>query len=158
MADELRRQVRARSAGEPLPSTRELAARHGVGPVTVSRALAQLSAEGIIVTEPGRGTFVAAAAGSAATQPIDVGWQTVALQGRAVDTEDLMRQVALPDSGAIVLSTGYLDPSLQPTRAMADALARGRGGRACGIGRHWPAWQNSARRWPPGSASPPLTS
>lgn len=78
----------------------------------------------MIVTEPGRGTFVAAAAGSAATQPIDAGWQTVALQGRAVDTEDLMRQVALPDSGAIVLSTGYLDPSLQPTRAMADALAR----------------------------------
>ena len=78
----------------------------------------------MIVTEPGRGTFVAAAAASAATQPIDAGWQTVALQGRAVDTEDLMRQVALPDSGAIVLSTGYLDPSLQPTRAMADALAR----------------------------------
>lgn len=90
----------------------------------MSRALAVLSAEGLVVTEPGRGTFVATHAAESVQGPIDVGWQTVALQNRTVDTEDLMRQVALPDSGAIVLSTGYLDTGLQPTRAMAAALAR----------------------------------
>lgn len=106
--------------GEQLPSTRSLVARHGVGPVTVARALAQLAAEGTVVTEPGRGTFVTAR--RVATD--DVGWQTVALGDARVDATDLGRLLALPDPGALVLSSGYLAEELQPTRFLAAATAR----------------------------------
>ena len=48
-----------RPAGDRLPSTRELVRRLGVSPVTVSRALAILVSEGVVVTRPGEGSFVA---------------------------------------------------------------------------------------------------
>jgi len=106
--------------GDQLPSTRSLAARHEVGPVTVARALALLVAEGTVVTEPGRGTFVAARRAATA----DVGWQTVALGDARVDATDLGRLLALPDPAALVLSSGYLAEELQPTRFLAAATAR----------------------------------
>lgn len=42
-----------------VPSITELAAVHGVAAVTVRKAIRVLVAEGLIVTRPGRGTFVA---------------------------------------------------------------------------------------------------
>jgi GntR family transcriptional regulator len=45
---------------DPLPSVRALADRFGVTTVTVSRALDELRAEGLIDTRPGRGTFLRA--------------------------------------------------------------------------------------------------
>ena len=106
--------------GDQLPSTRSLVARHRVGPVTVARALARLAAEGTVVTEPGRGTFVAPR--RVATD--DVGWQTIALGDARVDATDLSRLLALPDPAALVLSSGYLAEELQPTRFLAAATAR----------------------------------
>ena len=50
------------SPGGKLPSSRALVERFRVSPVTVSRALAQLAAEGLVVTRPGAGAFRAAAA------------------------------------------------------------------------------------------------
>lgn len=120
---DLRRLAAAGRAGEPLPSSRELIARHRVGPVTVSRAIAKLVAEGVVVTEPGRGTFVAARR-DARRQQSDLGWQTVALQDRPAGGEELIRLLAPSDPGTLVLATGYLDPALRPTRVLADALAR----------------------------------
>jgi DNA-binding transcriptional regulator YhcF (GntR family) len=46
------------SAGETLPSVRELAEKIGVAPVTVSQVYADLKAAGLIDTRPGSGTFV----------------------------------------------------------------------------------------------------
>lgn len=106
--------------GDQLPSTRSLAAGHQVGPVTVARALARLSAEGTVITEPGRGTFVAPR--RTATQ--DVGWQTIALGDARVDATDLGQLLSLPDPSALVLSSGYLAEELQPTRLLAAATAR----------------------------------
>ena len=45
--------------GEALPAQRELSASYGVTLMTLRQALAQLSADGLIVQQPGRGTFVA---------------------------------------------------------------------------------------------------
>ena len=45
-------------AGERLPSENELAERYGTSRPTVRRALALLKAEGLVVTEQGRGVFV----------------------------------------------------------------------------------------------------
>lgn len=60
-------QVRAATAsgllqsGEQLPSVRELALSLTVNPNTISRAYQELERDGIIVTQRGRGTFVAEA-------------------------------------------------------------------------------------------------
>ncbi len=45
-------------AGHPLPSIRELSAATKVSVITVKRAYTELEAEGLIVTQPGRGSFV----------------------------------------------------------------------------------------------------
>jgi DNA-binding transcriptional regulator YhcF (GntR family) len=45
--------------GEPLPSVRDLSARLKVAPMTVSQVYRQLAKDGLVVTRPGVGTFVA---------------------------------------------------------------------------------------------------
>lgn len=47
-------------ANMPLPSIRELAAQTQVSVITVKRAYAELELSGVIVTQPGRGSFVSA--------------------------------------------------------------------------------------------------
>lgn len=49
----------ALTAGEQLPSVRELAAAENVAPVTVSHVYRALKREGLIVVRPGMGTYVA---------------------------------------------------------------------------------------------------
>lgn len=111
------------AAGDQLPSTRELIARHGVSPVTVSRALAALSAEGVVVTRPGSGTYVSE---RPPPQPSgnDLSWQTAALGDRTVDSAsvEFLLQAEVPET--VSLAGGYPHPDLLPTRALANALAR----------------------------------
>lgn len=47
-------------ADMPLPSIRELAAQTQVSVITIKRAYAELELAGVIVTQPGRGSFVSA--------------------------------------------------------------------------------------------------
>ncbi|MCU7820798.1 PLP-dependent aminotransferase family protein [Kitasatospora sp. DSM 101779] len=119
----LRTEIAALAPGDRLPSSRDLIARHGVGPVTVSRAVAQLAAEGVVVTRPGSGTYVTArrTAGSAAP---DTSWQSVVLADRRIDAAE--EETALPElpPGTVPLSGGYLHESLQPGRILGAALAR----------------------------------
>lgn len=46
-------------AGHPLPSIRELSVSTQVSVITVKRAYTELEMEGVIVTQAGRGSFVA---------------------------------------------------------------------------------------------------
>jgi DNA-binding transcriptional regulator YhcF (GntR family) len=57
---ELRRQIvhDHLAPGQRLPSHQQLAALYGVAPMTVRHVLARLEAEGLVVREQGRGTFV----------------------------------------------------------------------------------------------------
>jgi DNA-binding transcriptional MocR family regulator len=113
--------------GERLASTREISARHRVSPVTVSRALAALRVEGVLVTRPGSGTYVAdrPSGGASATQDgLDTSWQTVALGDRTVDAASVAFLLAPHQAGAISLAGGYPHPSLLPTRALAAAIGR----------------------------------
>src|SRR5947199_8349543 len=103
---------RALPPGSRLPSVRELMARHRASPVTVQRAIARLAQEGLVVPRPGRGTYVAERA--AAAEPPDLSWQAVALGTPRGDGAGLGELLELPPPGAIPLSTGYLDPDLQP--------------------------------------------
>ncbi|MEW2352701.1 PLP-dependent aminotransferase family protein [Spirillospora sp. NPDC029432] len=123
LADRLRAEVARLHPGERLPSSRALMRRYQVSPVTVTRALGLLAAEGLVVTRPGSGAF-AAERPEAAAGPADFGWQAVTLGDRAVDGEGVARLLTPPPEGAIALSGGYLHPSLQPVRALANAAAR----------------------------------
>ena len=122
LTERLRADVSRLAAGQRLPSTRRLVQTHHVSPVTVSRALGTLAAEGVIVTRPGAGTFVAQARTEVA--PVDYGWQTVALADRVIDASGLSPLADRTDDRVISLSTGYLSSSLMPVRALAAASAR----------------------------------
>jgi len=71
--EQLRAQIAGRvaagdlSAGTKLPTVRGLAGELGVAAGTVARAYRELEADGVVVTEGRRGTFVAAS--SAAASP-----------------------------------------------------------------------------------------
>jgi DNA-binding transcriptional MocR family regulator len=125
LAAELRTHIRGLRPGDRLPSSRALMARHKVSPVTVSRALGRLAAEGLVVTRPGSGTFVAER-----TPPgpppagADLSWQAVALGDRSVDSSVMRRLLTLPPDGTIPLRGGYRHPALRPLRALASASAR----------------------------------
>lgn len=122
LLETLRASVRRLPPGERLPSSRELMARHRVGPGTVSRAIAQLAAAGEVVTRPGSGTFVAARSQPDDDRP-DFAWQTVALADRSIDPRSVRGSRPEP-GGAIRLDGGYPHRSLQPTRALNAALTR----------------------------------
>jgi DNA-binding transcriptional MocR family regulator len=119
----LRDRTRRMRPGERLPTTRELIGQHRVSPVTVSRALAELAAQGVVITRPGSGTFVADRhQRGPATR--DLSWQTAALSDRTIDATSVEYLLQAPVTGTIALSGGYPHPSLLPTRAIAAALAR----------------------------------
>src|SRR5262249_11015343 len=99
----LRHEIARLSPGERLPSSRDLVARHGVSPVTVSRAIAKLAAEGEVVTRPGSGTFTSVRRRN--RDQGDMSWQSVVLATRKVDPRDLL---APPGGRAIPLAGGYL--------------------------------------------------
>jgi DNA-binding transcriptional MocR family regulator len=110
--------------GDRLPSSRALMERHRVSPITVSRALAMLAAEGLVVTRPGSGTFVAARPAATTPEPADLGWQAVALGDRTIDASGVRSLLTPPPEGTIALSGGYLPTTLRPVRALATAMAR----------------------------------
>ncbi|MEU6969714.1 PLP-dependent aminotransferase family protein [Kitasatospora aureofaciens] len=120
----LRTEIARLSPGDRLPSSRDLITRHGVGPVTVSRAIALLAAEGAVVTRPGSGTYVAARRPPAGGGEPDTSWQAVALAGRPFAPEAPDEQSGTVPVGTIPLSGGYPHESLQPTRLLGGALAR----------------------------------
>ncbi|MFE2846677.1 PLP-dependent aminotransferase family protein [Streptomyces scopuliridis] len=131
LANSLKQELNRYSPGGKLPSSRALVDRYRVSPVTVSRALARLAAEGLVVTRPGAGAFRAPAR-TAAAPPGDTSWQEVALSAdaatelvpRSVDATGVLVTLAAPPPGVIEFNGGYLHPSLQPEQAMAAALAR----------------------------------
>ena len=119
----LRRTIDGMRPGDRLPSSRELMRAHGVSPVTVSRALGQLAAEGLVVTRPGAGTFVAHTPATRA-ETADLSWQTVALGDRVVNDSGMSAMLTPPADDVIPLSSGYPNSTLRPDRALANAAAR----------------------------------
>lgn len=121
---ELRGAVAELRPGDRLPSSRALMARHQVSPVTVTRAIGRLSAEGLVVTRPGSGTYVAERARTRDDSDLAFAWQAVPLADRTVDAAGVVALLSPPPDGVIALSGGYLAPELQPVRALATAAAR----------------------------------
>lgn len=89
----------------------------------MSRAVAVLAREGLVVSRPGTGTFVAHPGGQPGGPAADLSWQSVALGERVAGTEGLSPLADPPgDDGLISLASGYPHPSLMPLRALNSAL------------------------------------
>ncbi|WP_371483284.1 PLP-dependent aminotransferase family protein [Kitasatospora sp. NBC_00315] len=129
LAASLRNELSRYQEGEKLPSSRVLVARHQVSPVTLSRAIATLAAEGLVVSRPGAGVF-RAAAGRVTGTVGDVSWQEVALSADpplgavAAGAAGVLATLTTPPPEVVDLNGGYLNAVLQPERALAAALAR----------------------------------
>ncbi|MFE2869132.1 PLP-dependent aminotransferase family protein [Embleya sp. NPDC059259] len=135
----LRLELNRYSPGEKLPSSRSLVERHRVSPVTVSRAIATLAAEGLVISRPGAGVY-RTAPGRPAAPTGDTSWQEVALSAepglppqRSPDASGVLSALAAAPPEVVDLNNGYLHASLQPERALAAALSR--------AGRRPGAWE-----------------
>lgn len=117
----LREWVASASPSARLPSTRELVAQYGASPVTVQTALRTLSAQGLIETRPGSGTFVRAVR---TARPLDYGWQTAAMRAPQTRIPSLGTALRTAPHDAIALHAGYPDRELLPERLIRAALAR----------------------------------
>ncbi|MHA7154949.1 aminotransferase-like domain-containing protein [Arthrobacter sp. TMN-50] len=118
---ELRDWIAGAPAGARLPSTRSLVERYAASPVTVQKALRTLTAQGLIESRPGVGTFVRAVR---AVRPSNFGWQTAALgsaHSRSISASATMRPSLV---GGIALHGGYPDRELLPERLVRAALLR----------------------------------
>ncbi|MGD0553971.1 MAG: PLP-dependent aminotransferase family protein [Streptosporangiaceae bacterium] len=121
LAGWLRSEVRRLAPGDRLPATRSLVETQQVSPVTVSRALAMLTAEGLVVTRPGAGTFVAERADRSDTA--DMSWQAVVLGERSINADGISPLADPPGADNLIsLASGYPHSSLMPTGALSSAL------------------------------------
>jgi DNA-binding transcriptional MocR family regulator len=118
-------------AGARLASSRQLVAQHRTSARTVHEVVSALVARGVLVSHPGRGTFVvgrdergASGVDLAASPQPDTSWQTVALDARPPYGERVIELLADPDPDVIDLRSGYLDASLQPTGLLSAAASR----------------------------------
>jgi DNA-binding transcriptional MocR family regulator len=119
--DHLARVLDATVARAKQPSTREISANLGVGPVTVQRALDQLVARGRIVTRPGVGSFAAV---RTTTIRSDTAWQDVAMGPNRIDAAALTSALDSNSRGILQLGAGYVDDALRPDAQLALAMAR----------------------------------
>ncbi|GAF44415.1 aminotransferase-like domain-containing protein [Rhodococcus wratislaviensis] len=107
--------------GARLPSTRSLVAEYAASPVTVQKALRTLTAQGLIESRPGVGTFVRAVR---TARPLDYGWQTAALRSPPSRLPSLSTPMRRAPNDAIALHAGYPDRELLPERLVRSALTR----------------------------------
>lgn len=83
------------SQGQALPSIRELAASTRVSVITIKRAYLELEHEGLIVTQQGRGSFVAN------TDALQVGLRQAQLEKHIETLLDTAKQFGLSDKALL---------------------------------------------------------
>lgn len=110
--------------GDPLPGTRELSQSLGVHRNTVLAGFRELSAQGWIVTEPARGTFVAASLPAPKWRaPAKAPRPTVSV-GFDLATPPIEPLSPAPRRGSLSLSGGVPDVRLAPHAELARAIRR----------------------------------
>ncbi|BBY65918.1 aminotransferase-like domain-containing protein [Mycolicibacterium helvum] len=129
IAMQLQQWITTMRPGDKLPGVRELSAQFHASAATISAALSELSAAGLVRAEPGRGTFVAAR--ERLLEP-DFSWQSQALGHARVDADRAARLGAYGTPEHIPLSWGYLAPELLPNEELHRL-----GSRVAKSGRAW---------------------
>jgi len=117
-------------AGQALPGTRPLAEQLGVNRATVIQAIQELEAEGWVVTEPNRGTFVASSLPEVGTT-FGAAAPNSSAPARAIQPAELafdlpsrLRPLTQADAAAIDLSEGLPDAALAPVEELGKAYQR----------------------------------
>ncbi len=121
IAAALRVWIASAAPGARLPSSRALVAKYRASPVTVQKALRDLTASGLIESRPGVGTFVRTVR---TARPADYGWQTAALRGSRPRIRPVATALRTVANDVIALHAGYPDPELLPQRLVRAALTR----------------------------------
>ena len=93
----------ALSAGDKLPSVRELASQLAINPNTIQRAYRELESEGYIYTLVGKGTFVA----------------------ESKDIDDTREKELLTEFDELVTELLYLEVSKEKLKERIDTVAEG---------------------------------
>lgn len=117
----LRNRAASMRVGEKMPPVRQLSSEFQASAATVSQAIAQLQALGVVKAEPGRGTFVL---GRDRGPEPDYSWQSQSLGHARVDARRTSRLGAYGTADDIQLSWGYLAPELQPLEDLRSLGAR----------------------------------
>nr|AIU93856.1 hypothetical protein LRS1606.422 [Rhodococcus sp. NS1] len=117
----LHERTRSMGVGERLPPVRQLSREFQASAATISQAIAQLQAVGVVRAEPGRGTFVSSR--EKLPEP-DYSWQSLSLSHPRVDTRRTSRLGFYGTADDIQLSWGYLAPELQPLNDLRSIGAR----------------------------------
>lgn len=130
IAATLARELAESLPGDRVSGVRELAKRFEASAATISAALAELSALGLVRAEPGRGTFVARR--ERAAEP-DYSWQSQALGPARVDADRASRLGGYGTSEHLPLSWGYLAPELTPSEELRRIASR--------AAKHTRGWQ-----------------
>lgn len=129
VASLLQRRIAAGKRDDRLPGVRQLARDFQASAATISSALSELSALGLVRAEPGRGTFIA---GREPMHEPDYSWQSQALGRARVDADRASRLGGYGTPEHIPLSWGYLAPELQPSEELPRI-----GSRAAKSSRAW---------------------
>jgi len=110
--------------GAKLPTTRELAEIAGINQLTAGRCYRRLQEQGLVVSAVGRGTFVRAAARSAADRS-DLSWQTYALAPPRDGYAGRVLSEAAQHAGSprlIALALGYPSSEQIPVAELRTAV------------------------------------
>ncbi|WP_344189627.1 PLP-dependent aminotransferase family protein [Pedococcus aerophilus] len=121
IATALRAWIADAPPGARLPSSRSLVSEHRASPVTVQRALHELTRAGLVEIRPGVGTFVRSVR---TTRPADYGWQSAALGAPEAPGRGVSTALRTAPNDAIALHSGYPDRELLPQRLVRAALGR----------------------------------
>jgi len=107
----LRARIAASSPGERLPSDAELCAEFGVSRMTARHAMQRLAEDGLVVREPGRGSFVASPPAYRRTNRLMTFSQEMRRQGR-VPSSRVLTRVIRPSSASESAALGI--PAREP--------------------------------------------
>ncbi len=116
--------------GTKLPTTRALAERASVNPLTAARVYRRLGELGYTTATVGRGTFVRTRPPLSGARPADAnddGWQLAALPRRTPSYAEQMLHESFrsPETDDVIaLSAGWADPETFPRQAIEEATRR----------------------------------
>lgn len=108
--------------GTALPGSRALAEMLEVNRQTVIQSLQELEAQGWLITEPNRGTFVAEELPSRDRTTAGPKEPAPALLG--FDLPSFLKPVSMAATGALLLADGAADPRLAPAEELAKGYQR----------------------------------
>lgn len=109
--------------GQQLPAQRQLAKQFGVNRSTISKAIAELLADGVLTTAFGGGTRVASNSWSTMMTQSPVNWQDYMMSGEFEANQPVIQQINdFEDHAKIRLSTGEIGPDLFPKQLVQRAM------------------------------------